>query len=155
VYFCRRLTLGYMNDLTGTWMFCFDSAVNSCPASPNGMSRKPGPVVLPSTVKANAKPAVRRRPSVNTGKLDYSPAGNSDRLEYQPSKMVIDEQDISTEGNNDFADGGRTKPPYSYAQLIVQAIASSRDHQLTLCDIYNYISRRFPFYRPNDKGWQV
>jgi len=50
---------------------------------------------------------------------------------------------------------GRSKPPYSYAQLIVQAIASNPDHQLTLSGIYAYISRNYPYYRPNDKGWQV
>ncbi|ESO05748.1 hypothetical protein HELRODRAFT_77530 [Helobdella robusta] len=47
-----------------------------------------------------------------------------------------------------------TKPPYSYAQLIVQAISSQVDRQLTLSGIYNYITKRYPFYRHGDKGWQ-
>ncbi|CAD5125627.1 DgyrCDS13828 [Dimorphilus gyrociliatus] len=46
------------------------------------------------------------------------------------------------------------KPPYSYAQLIVQAIASSTDRQLTLAGIYAYISKNYPYYRSSDKGWQ-
>uniref|UniRef100_A0A0R3TF16 Fork-head domain-containing protein n=1 Tax=Rodentolepis nana TaxID=102285 RepID=A0A0R3TF16_RODNA len=46
------------------------------------------------------------------------------------------------------------KPPYSYAQLIVQAIASAPKKRLTLSDIYNYISTTFPYYKPNQKGWQ-
>ncbi|VDL40621.1 unnamed protein product [Hymenolepis diminuta] len=46
------------------------------------------------------------------------------------------------------------KPPYSYAQLIVQAIASAPNRRLTLSDIYNYISTTFPYYKPNQKGWQ-
>lgn len=46
------------------------------------------------------------------------------------------------------------KPPYSYAQLIVQAIASSSDRQLTLAGIYAYISKNYPYYRSSDKGWQ-
>ncbi|VDK72761.1 unnamed protein product [Litomosoides sigmodontis] len=46
------------------------------------------------------------------------------------------------------------KPPYSYAQLIVQAILSSPDHQMTLSDIYKYIMNRYPWYRSTDKSWQ-
>ncbi|CAL8100155.1 unnamed protein product [Calicophoron daubneyi] len=47
-----------------------------------------------------------------------------------------------------------TKPPYSYAQLIAQAIASQPDRQLTLSGIYEFISRNYPFYQLQDKGWQ-
>lgn len=47
------------------------------------------------------------------------------------------------------------KPPYSYAQLIVQAIVSAPNRRLTLSDIYNYISTQFPYYKPTQKGWQV
>uniref|UniRef100_F1KSQ8 Forkhead box protein K1 n=1 Tax=Ascaris suum TaxID=6253 RepID=F1KSQ8_ASCSU len=46
------------------------------------------------------------------------------------------------------------KPPYSYAQLIVQAIMSSPDHQITLSGIYAFITNRYPWYRATDKGWQ-
>lgn len=48
-----------------------------------------------------------------------------------------------------------TKPPYSYAQLIVQAIMSAQDKQLTLSGIYSYITKTYPYYRTADKGWQV
>lgn len=48
-----------------------------------------------------------------------------------------------------------TKPPYSYAQLIVQAVASAPDKQLTLSGIYSYITKNYPYYRTADKGWQV
>lgn len=47
-----------------------------------------------------------------------------------------------------------SKPPYSYAQLIVQAIASANDKQLTLSGIYSYITKHYPYYRTADKGWQ-
>uniref|UniRef100_A0A1B0CDG4 Uncharacterized protein n=2 Tax=Lutzomyia longipalpis TaxID=7200 RepID=A0A1B0CDG4_LUTLO len=50
---------------------------------------------------------------------------------------------------------GDKKPPYSYAQLIVQSISSSPEKQLTLADIYSFISKTYPYYRTIDsKGWQ-
>lgn len=48
-----------------------------------------------------------------------------------------------------------SKPPFSYAQLIVQAISSAPDKQLTLSGIYSYITKHYPYYRTADKGWQV
>ena len=47
-----------------------------------------------------------------------------------------------------------SKPPFSYAQLIVQAVASAPDKQLTLSGIYSYITKNYPYYRTADKGWQ-
>ena len=53
-------------------------------------------------------------------------------------------------------DGGvDKKPPYSYAQLIVQALLSAADHKQTLSGIYEFISRNYPFYKIEDKGWKV
>lgn len=47
------------------------------------------------------------------------------------------------------------KPPYSYAQLIVQSISAAPDKQLTLSGIYSFISKHYPYYRKEaNKGWQ-
>ena len=47
------------------------------------------------------------------------------------------------------------KPPYSYAQLIVQALLASKDRKQTLSNIYGFISEKYPFYKLEDKGWKV
>ncbi|KAJ8251751.1 hypothetical protein GJAV_G00225040 [Gymnothorax javanicus] len=54
-----------------------------------------------------------------------------------------------------FLAAGRLQaPPYSYAQLIVQAITMATDKQLTLNGIYMHITKNYPYYRTADKGWQ-
>ena len=68
-------------------------------------------------------------------------------IEEQPSTPKNESKD-----NSGKEDG---KPPYSYAQLIVQAILSAQDKQLTLSGIYNHITKNYPYYRSADKGWQV
>lgn len=45
-------------------------------------------------------------------------------------------------------------PPYSYAQLIGQAILSSREEMLTLAGIYDFIKSRYAFFRYSNV-WQV
>ncbi len=47
------------------------------------------------------------------------------------------------------------KPPYSYAQLIVQALLASSDHRQTLSGIYAFISDKYPYYKIDEKGWKV
>ncbi|CAG8726508.1 2712_t:CDS:2, partial [Ambispora leptoticha] len=47
-----------------------------------------------------------------------------------------------------------TKPPFSYASLIAQAINSSPIKKLTLSGIYNYITTHYPFYQLAQNGWQ-
>nr|CAB3246921.1 FoxK [Phallusia mammillata] len=56
--------------------------------------------------------------------------------------------------DNGNTEGVDSKPPYSYAQLIIQAISSATQRQLTLSGIYAHITKHYPYYRTADKGWQ-
>ncbi|KAG9296346.1 hypothetical protein G9A89_014938 [Geosiphon pyriformis] len=47
-----------------------------------------------------------------------------------------------------------TKPPFSYASLIAQAINSVPTKKLTLSGIYQYITTHYPFYQLAQNGWQ-
>ncbi|XP_059536732.1 forkhead box L3 [Myotis daubentonii] len=47
-----------------------------------------------------------------------------------------------------------TRPAYSYIALIAMAIQQSPAGRVTLSGIYDFITRRFPFYRANQRAWQ-
>ncbi|XP_067045315.1 forkhead box protein K1-like [Acropora muricata] len=94
-----------------------------------------------------------------------SPRGDSNNS-YAPNLHAVaelaaqDAQAIAEEEKSNATvagDGGNKddgKPPFSYAQLIVQAILSAHDKQLTLSGIYTHITKNYPYYRSADKGWQ-
>lgn len=53
----------------------------------------------------------------------------------------------------EYQDG--SKPPFSYASLIAQAIICNPKQRLALCNIYTWIMDTYPFYRIQTCGWQV
>ncbi|KAF7663298.1 hypothetical protein LDENG_00213620 [Lucifuga dentata] len=115
------------------------SVPNSCPASPRGAGSsgyRYGRNVtsdLQLAVEYAAKAVSERRSNA-----EQRGGGSEHRGESAGGDSPKDE----------------SKPPYSYAQLIVQAISSAPDKQLTLSGIYAHITKHYPYYRTADKGWQ-
>lgn len=50
---------------------------------------------------------------------------------------------------------GKSKPPYSYANLIAFSINSTPKNKMTLSEIYQWISETFPYYNETSNGWKV
>ncbi|XP_042907677.1 forkhead box protein K1 isoform X1 [Parasteatoda tepidariorum] len=109
------------------------SAANSCPASPRG--------------------GLSRRNITNELQMVAAYAAVAAVSNNKPEQKTLSfSNEYST--NNGAATIKDDKPPYSYAQLIVQAISSVPDRQLTLSGIYSYITTNYPFYRTADRSWQ-
>ncbi|XP_046660202.1 forkhead box protein K1-like isoform X2 [Homalodisca vitripennis] len=145
------------------------SAANSCPASPRGGHGRRNVSVDLQMAAAYAAAVAGPHGVINTVTVSTSNS-HDDRGEVLldgSSQMSENESKLFRPSNGcpppisepysppKRGDGQEdTKPPYSYAQLIVQAVASAQDKQLTLSGIYSYITKNYPYYRTADKGWQ-
>ncbi|GIX81624.1 forkhead box protein K1 [Caerostris darwini] len=122
------------------------SAANSCPASPRGgMGRRN----IANELQMVAAYAAVAASSINEKTEQKIISNNSNNNCSSNSNNNNDGQFTNNNGS-----GKDEKPPYSYAQLIVQAISSVPDKQLTLSGIYSYITKNYPFYRTADRSWQ-
>lgn len=117
------------------------SAANSCPVSPREGSHGLG--------RSHFGGFSHFHHELNPS----SSHGHGSAAGYSTGQDLTQDHSPGAEGGNDTKDD--SKPPYSYAQLIVQAICTAPDKQLTLSGIYSYITKNYPYYRTADKGWQV
>lgn len=94
--------------------------------------------------------AMRRMPAKRTNDTKTNAPVNGER--YDSDKAF----DSILAIRNRRTGSGRmpTKPPLSFACMIFMAIESSPDKMLPVREIYNWIMKRFPFFRTASPGWK-
>ncbi|RZF45453.1 hypothetical protein LSTR_LSTR009324 [Laodelphax striatellus] len=143
------------------------SAANSCPASPRSSGPRGSRNITSDLQMVAAYAAAVAGPNSVINTVTVSTSNNmddrnemlldgssqqNDEIHQNDGKLFRPSNGCSSEYNSPPKDD--SKPPFSYAQLIVQAVASAPDKQLTLSGIYSYITKNYPYYRTADKGWQ-
>ena len=103
--------------------------------------------------------------------LEYSAtqAASMVKIEYEDQDQNLEEGEASTSqgqpaNNHDICryisetaysqPDGTGKPPFTYAQLITQALMTEKDSGLLLSDIYSFINQKYPYYRMENPAWQ-
>lgn len=134
------------------------SAANSCPTSPRGGVSLSGLAAgfHQRNLVANVA-AAAQQPQMEVTRSQTISHNNNKQQQPQTHPSIKTERASTPSGTSTSGSAGpdaEQKPPYSYAQLIVQAISSAQDKQLTLSGIYSYITKHYPYYRTADKGWQ-
>ena len=73
------------------------------------------------------------------------------KLEQGNTSKYSNEESVSTSHKQQQC---YDRPPFSYKQLIAQALMTEKATGLLLRDIYSFINKKYPFYKMNDPGWQ-
>lgn len=103
---------------------------------------------LSQTIESNG---TRNNNNLN---INESSMNNDDMMPMSPSSSSWSSSKGCSNGGGSSSSFSNKKPPYSYAQLIAQAISSSHEQQLTLSQIYSFIASKYTYYKLEDKGWQ-
>ena len=128
--------------------------------------RFPGVPMMPSSYHSTSQQQQPQQPQpASLRSLPLSPPSSADAaFAVNPGGFHVPVLRTTLLAGNPYFPSGITpnhsthesnsRPPYSYSALIAMAIVSSSKKMLTVSDIYNFISDKFPFYRKDDKQWK-
>ncbi|KAI6215836.1 Transcription factor domain containing protein [Aphelenchoides besseyi] len=113
------------------------------------------PAISPST-SAYMKMEGGLETGLGSSNLDGtgSNQGSSSSARRRISDKAVVPIGLDISKNRDYYQNNDVRPPYTYASLIRQAIVESKDHQLTLNEIYQWFTETFAYFRRNAATWK-
>lgn len=149
--FNKKYTFRFPNTNIKVYFESLIDTVNAC---------TPSPTLTTVSSEETERPAISEPKKESKSNNKIAQILMQKQMEQQQNtetkKEEVNHDESSNQSNSDKIeqDNSCKKPPYSYAQLIAQAISSSKEQQLTLSQIYQFISSNYSYYKLDDKGWQ-
>ena len=151
-----------LSGLHSTGPHALDQTSSCMLARPPVEVMPPTSELLPSPHTATTTEHVKMHPEYqpHDPKIDYTHDEDIDKSQHLDSSGTDEEEmdpkhfsgtSTISQQKRRFAD---VKPPYSYIALITMALESSISGVMTLNEIYNYIMKRFPYFKENQQRWQ-
>ncbi|CAG8510070.1 306_t:CDS:2 [Diversispora eburnea] len=145
-------SLAYSHEVTDPQTMNYDKAIESSSKMPIVQALRTGAMTMDTYL--NNKAALHKR---TQEELEQD---ERDEIEIEIDDPIVENETIETivnevvESNETKPTNSHTKPPYTYSSLIGQAILQSPNKKLALCEIYSWISKTYPFFKKENKGWQ-
>ena len=117
-----------------------------------GEERIDDPFILVEDVNAGL-PRQRTKQSGKAKELQEDLKAD-EAMEGKDIMKLEDAQEAKSCADSVWSGEENEKPPFTYFQMISQALISKKDSGMPLLDIYRFINQKYPYYKVENRNWQ-
>ena len=121
---------------------------NNHPLTPRLFSIPEGLTKFHQSPRSNGK--MRKSASLTVSCIENIPKSRNRRTLIAHAQLPV----VSIDNTVHFPYKDGTRPPFSYASLICQAIFASPSQKESLGEIYKWITHHYPYYEDEKLGWK-